>query len=115
MFDFDKDPRRMLTAFFALFIFCGIMICFTARSDVRGIFRGIGRNRAFIVIMLAIILVQICMLYFGGATFRCTPLSAKELFFTVMLSLTVLPVDGMRRLFSALIVPRKKKTKSSPL
>ena len=102
IFDYKNDPTRLLTAFFALFIFCGILICFTARSDGRRLLSGIGKNKPFIWIMTAIFAVQILMLYFGGSTFRCVPLTLKELLIVLAFSLTVLPVDGMRRLFALL-------------
>ena len=108
LYCFEKDPKRLLTAFFALFIFCGIMICFTARSEDRGLFTGLRANKAFIIIMLVIVLVQVLMLYFGGATFRCVPLAPRELFIVILLSLTVLPVDWFRRMFLILNQTRKQ-------
>ena len=82
------------------------MICFTARSDDRGLFSGIGANRAFIVIMLVILFVQLLMLYFGGSTFRCVPLTFSELTTVILLSATVLPVDWFRRIFVLLAAAR---------
>ncbi|MBE6673313.1 MAG: calcium-translocating P-type ATPase, PMCA-type [Ruminococcaceae bacterium] len=106
IYRFAEDPGRLLSAFFALFIFSGIMICFTARSDDRGLFSGIGANRAFIVIMLVILFVQLLMLYFGGSTFRCVPLTLSELTTVILLSATVLPVDWFRRIFVLLAAAR---------
>lgn len=99
MYCYKSDPTRLLTAFFALFIFCGIWICFTARSDGRGLFSRISQNKVFIVIMATIVCVQLLILNFGGATFRCVPLSVKELLTVVLLSSTILPVDFIRRFF----------------
>lgn len=99
---YDSDPTRLLCAFFALFIFCGIWICFTARSERGGLFFGIGKNKPFLWIMGTIFAVQMLMLYFGGSTFRCVALSPKELMITILFSLTILPVDFMRRLFGVL-------------
>lgn len=107
-YGFENDPRPMLTAFFALFIFCGILICFTARSDDGGLFSGIGSNRMFIVIMSVIATVQMLMLYFGGATFRCVPLSFGQLLPVILLSLTIFPVDWFRRVFTFLSRARNK-------
>jgi magnesium-transporting ATPase (P-type) len=97
LYRFYDDPRRLLTAFFALFIFCGILICFTARSDDRGLFSGLGANRTFITIMSLIVTVQILILYLGGDTFRCVPLSLHEMMPAVLLSFTILPVNWFRR------------------
>lgn len=87
-----------LTMFFALFIFCGLANCFCARSERMSLFSGIGRNRPFLFIMLFISCVQITMIYFGGALFRTTPLSAKDLAIAVLMSLSVIPFDFVRRL-----------------
>ncbi len=105
---FDDDPSGLLTAFFALFIFCGILICFTSRSDTGGIFSGLGRNKAFIFIMSLIFLVQMAMLYFGGTTFRCTPLTPSELGLAMLFAVSVLPVDLIRRFFVLLSAGKRK-------
>ena len=99
---YDSHPTRLLCAFFALFIFCGIWICFTARSERRGLFFGIGKNKLFLWIMCIIFVVQMAMLYFGGMTFRCVALTPKELVLAMLFALSVLPVDLMRRVFCLL-------------
>ncbi|MBQ4325245.1 MAG: calcium-translocating P-type ATPase, PMCA-type [Clostridia bacterium] len=88
-----------LTVFFALFIFCGIANSFCARSERMSIFAGLGRNRAFLLIMGLICGVQIAMIYLGGTLFRTTPLALGDLLWTVGMALTVIPVDFLRRLF----------------
>ncbi|MBE6638030.1 MAG: calcium-translocating P-type ATPase, PMCA-type [Ruminococcaceae bacterium] len=110
IYRYGEDPTRLLTAFFALFIFCGIVICFTARSDGRGIFSGLIQNKAFGIIMTAIFIVQLAMLYYGGSVFRCVPLSPKELGYSMLFALTVLPVNLFTGLFLKL---GKKQTKGS--
>ncbi len=102
IYRFDSQPTRLLCAFFALFIFCGIWICFTARSERGGLFFGIGKNKTFLWIMGIIFAVQMTMLYFGGATFRCVALTPKELAIAMLFSLSILPVDFMRRIFCVL-------------
>jgi hypothetical protein len=39
------------------------------------------------------------MIYFGGELFRCVPLLPKELSFVILLSMTVVPFEMLRRLF----------------
>ena len=87
-----------LTAFYALFIFSGIFNCFSARSERLWIFYNIGKNRAFIFIMLLISAVQVAMIYFGGSLFRCVPLTAHELLTALALSISVLVFDMIRRI-----------------
>ena len=88
-----RDPARLQCAFFALFIFADLANCFGARSVSIDPFRGLRENKSFIFIFLFIILVQLCLLYFGGQVFRTVPLSLQELLPVILLSLTVLPVN----------------------
>ncbi len=96
---FYSSIPRQLTAFYALFIFAGLANCFTARSERLYIFSEIGKNKLFIIIMVFILSIQLLIVYFGGAWFRSTPLSARELMCTVVLAMTVFVFDTVRRLF----------------
>ena len=93
---------KLYTAFYALFIFSGIFSCFSARSERLWLFSGIGKNRAFSLIMLLITAVQIAMIYFGGEMFRSVPLTLRELSLAFSLAATVIPFDLLRRLISRL-------------
>jgi magnesium-transporting ATPase (P-type) len=93
---------KHLSAFYALFIFSGIANSFTARSDRTFIFSGILKNRIFIMIMTLISTIQILIIYYGGTLFRSMPLTLKELFSVLSLSLTVLVFDSARRIFAKL-------------
>ena len=94
----SASPDKFYTAFYALFIFAGIFNCFTARCERLWILSNIGKNKPFILIMLLISIIQICMIYFGGAVFRCVPLLFPELSFVILLASTVIPFDMIRRL-----------------
>ncbi len=93
---------RHLTAFYALFIFSGIMNSFSARSDRVFLFSGIFKNKAFLLIMSFISIIQLLIIYYGGSLFRSTPLKAGEIVSIVLLSFTVLLFDSVRRIFSKL-------------
>lgn len=93
---------RHLTAFYALFIFAGLVNCFTARSDRLFIFSGILKNKLFLIIMTFISAIQILIVYFGGHWFRSTPLSINELLLVVSVALFVLLFDSIRRIFAKL-------------
>ena len=97
-----RGEAEHLTAFYALFIFSGIFSCFSARSERLWIFSGIGKNRAFSLIMLLITAVQIAMIYFGGEMFRSVPLTLRELSLAFSLAATVIPFDILRRIISRL-------------
>lgn len=91
--------EKFYTAFYALFIFSGIFNCFLARCPRLWLLSNLSKNKPFVLIMLLICIIQLCMIYFGGAIFRCTPLLPHELSFVVLLSSSVLPAEMMRRLF----------------
>ena len=86
-----------MTAFYALFIFSGIFNCFGARCERLNIFANISKNRPFIFILLLISVIQILMIYYGGAIFRTVPLLSKELLRVVVLAFSVLPFEMLRR------------------
>jgi magnesium-transporting ATPase (P-type) len=96
-FGYESNEMKMLTAFFGLFIFTGLAICFTARSERLNLLAGISKNKAFLCIMALIVAVQLLMLYYGGATFRCVGLSLGGLLLVNACSLTVIPADIFRR------------------
>lgn len=102
---FFHSEAAFLTGFYALFVFCGIFNCFTARSGRLRILHGIGKNKPFLVIMTLIALIQCLMIYYGGALFRCVALLAPELMRCIGLAATTLLFDMVRRLFGCLSRP----------
>ena len=98
-FNFNYDPDRFYTAFYALFVFTGIFNCFCARCERLVVTKNIGQNKGFIIIMILIALVQVIMIYFGGEVFRCVPLSLKELSIIISFSFSVVPFELLRRFF----------------
>lgn len=97
-FRYSPDNIYLLTAFFALFIFSSVFNCFNTRTDRLNLAAGLLKNRAFCIIMLLIVTVQIAFIYLGGSVLRTAPLSAQELIFTMLLSLLVFPADLIRKL-----------------
>ncbi|MCL2357133.1 MAG: cation-translocating P-type ATPase [Defluviitaleaceae bacterium] len=96
---FRGDERYLLTAFFALFIFAGVFNSLNARTNRINIFAHIGQNKAFIGIMLAVSVMQILLIYFGGAIFRTTGLNFGELSFVILLASGVIVFDIARKIF----------------
>ncbi len=88
----------LLTAHFALFIFTSVFNCFNSRTDRLRLLSGIVRNRAFICIMSAVLIVQLFFVYFGGEVLRTVPLTPAELGYTMLLSLSVFPAELIRKL-----------------
>ncbi|MBQ9805227.1 MAG: calcium-translocating P-type ATPase, PMCA-type [Clostridia bacterium] len=87
----------LLTAFFALFIFSSVFNCFNARTDRLNLLSGLAKNRIFLLIMLAILVIQIGFVYLGGSVLRTAPLLVKELVVTLLLSLSVFPFEIIRK------------------
>jgi calcium-translocating P-type ATPase len=90
------DDLCHLTAFFALFIFASVFNCFNARTDRLRPLAGLSRNRSFLLIMGAVLLLQILFVYLGGSVLRTMPLTPSELGVTALLSLSVLPAEKVR-------------------
>jgi len=86
-----------LTAFFAFFIFSSVLNCFCARTDRLNIFSNIGKNKVFLLIMAMISAIQIIFIYLGGSVLRTIPLTARELVYTLCISLLVIPADFVRK------------------
>lgn len=97
-----------LTQFFALFIFMGIGIAMCTRTPRINLFANISRNRAFLVIMPAVAMIQLVIIYFGGEVFRCVPLSSRELLLCALFAATVIPADMIRKGIMGLIREYRK-------
>lgn len=97
LFHHDLNPVYLLTGFFTLFILCGVCNSFNTRTYRLNLLAYLRRNPLFALIMGAVVLVQLALVYWGGALFRTLPLTAGELQFIALLALTVIPVDLMRK------------------
>ncbi|MDR1664506.1 MAG: calcium-translocating P-type ATPase, PMCA-type [Clostridiales bacterium] len=95
---FRGEERYMLTAFFALFIFAGVFNSLNARTYRLNLFSHIAGNKMFIGIMLAISLIQILLIYYGGQVFRTAGLKAGEWVIVALMALTVVFFDLARKL-----------------
>ena len=104
---YGGSDLHFLTAFYALFIFLGIFNCFSARCERMWILSNISKNRPFIIIMLLISVIQILMIFFGGTLFRTTPISFSEIGKVVLLAFTLIPFDGICRIFRRLTPNRE--------
>ena len=98
MYGSYMPTEKFYTAFYALFIFSGIFNCLLARCSRLWLMSNISKNKSFIFIMFLISIIQIFMIYFGGDIFRCAPLLPQELSFVILLAMTVIPFEMIRRL-----------------
>ena len=92
------EDKFLLTAFFALFIFLGIINAFLSRTHRLNLFSNILKNKVFILINLFIFITQIIIIYYGGSIFRTYGLTIKELLFVLSLSFTLVIVDFIRKI-----------------
>ena len=96
---YGNNINDLMSAFFGLFIFVGIFNCFNARTHRLNLFSHLCKNKVFIVVILLVIIVQVSLIYFGGSMFRTVPLSFSEFLTMILLSITVIPVDWIRKIF----------------
>ena len=87
----------LLSAFFGLFIFLGVMQSINSRTDRLNLFNGITKNPTFVLIMMLILAIQISFIYFGGAILRATPLLINELLFTLLVASLAIPFELLRK------------------
>ena len=95
----SSDDRYLMTAFFGLFIFMGIFNCFNARTHRLNLLSNLLKNKAFLIIILFILIVQVYLIYYGGDLFRAYGLNPFEFEIMLLLSLTVVPVDWLRKIY----------------
>ena len=91
-------PISKLTAFFGLLIFISIFNALSARTNRLNIIANIKKNKVFIAIIGFITNVQIFIIYKGGNLFRTHGLNMKEFIIMFILSISVLPVDFIRKI-----------------
>lgn len=94
-----EQDQYLLTAFFALFIFIGIFNCFNARTHRLNLLAHLRKNMVFVFIILFIIVVQLILIYYGGDLFRTAGLTLKEFVIMLMIAVTVIPVDWLRKIY----------------
>ena len=88
----------LMTAFFGLIIFISIFNSFSARTHRLNILGNITKNKVFIGIISFVIIMQVILIYKGGDLFRTSGLTIDEFIVMMMFSLTVIPVDFIRKL-----------------
>ncbi len=94
------DEKYLLSAFFCMFIFMGIFVCFTSRTSRLNLLSHIRENKSFIFIMLLISVMQMGFVYFGGDIFRAVPLKAHDLLCIIAISSSVVAFDFIRKIFA---------------
>ena len=92
------NPQAKITAFFSIFVLSGIFNSLNARTHRLYLFSNLLRNKMFIIVMSFVVMVQICLIYFGGNIFRTVPLSFYQLTIVIAIAISVIPIDILRKL-----------------
>ena len=106
------DEKYILSAFFCMFIFTGIFVCFTSRTSRLNLFAHLSENRSFILIMLLISVAQMTFIYFGGDIFRTVPLKIHDLVCVICISFSVVIFDFIRKTTIKCLKLKKSHRKS---
>lgn len=106
--DLFATEAQHLTGYFVLFIVSALFNGFNVRDDGLGIFRGLNENTGFLKVFFLIILVQAVIVNAAlvpfplftwiGNMFSCTPFGIQGWIAVVLLSVTMIPVDLVRKL-----------------
>ena len=104
---FDTEEQH-LTGYFVLFIVSALFNGFNVRDDGFGIFKGLDQNTGFIKVFLIIVLVQALIVNAAlipftvftwiGNMFSCEPFGIKGWITIIVLAVTMIPVDMVRKL-----------------
>ncbi len=97
-FRYAESPIYRLSAFFTLFVFCGIFNSFNARTTRVNLLSYLSKNIVFIAVMCLTVAVQIALTVFGGPLFRTAALTMKEWWIVIGLSFLVIPFDLARKM-----------------
>ena len=73
---------------------------FNIRTKHLNIFKGLFKDKSFLGIIGAIILVQILFVFVGGNVMRTTPLTFTEWLVPIMCAITVLVVGIIAKIFT---------------
>lgn len=99
---------KHLTGYFVLFIVSALFNGFNVRDDEFGIFKGLNENTGFLKVFFTIILVQAVIVNAAlipftvftwiGNMFSCVPFGIQGWIAVVLLAVTMIPVDLVRKL-----------------
>jgi magnesium-transporting ATPase (P-type) len=93
----DEANKYLLTAYFAFFIFTAVFNAFNARTERLNLFDHIAQNKGFLRVTALIAVVQAALVYLGGVIFDCYGLEPAEWGFVLILAVTIIPVDMIRK------------------
>ena len=91
------NTEEHMTAYFSMFVLCAVFNGFNVRSTNANIFEHINENMSFLKVMGIIIVVQVVLTIVGGEMFSCTPISINHWMVIILMAVTIIPVDMIRK------------------
>lgn len=101
------DVSKHLTGYFVLFILAALCNGFNVRDERFGIFKGLNENLGFLKVLFAIAIIQAVLVNCAliplapfqwiGEMFSCTPFGIAGWGVVIVLALTMIPVDMIRK------------------
>ncbi|KAJ1307270.1 hypothetical protein OPQ81_001382 [Rhizoctonia solani] len=95
----DKEHAELSTMVFNTFVFCQIFNSINCRSltSDKNIFRGLTKNWYFIGITLIEVVIQILIVFFGGAAFQVTSMNGRDWGMSIALGFVSIPLGFLIR------------------
>ncbi len=119
---FETDEQH-LTGYFVLFIWAALFNGFNVRDDGFGIFKGLNENKDFIRVFLAIVAIQAVIVNaaliplgafeFIGKMFSCVPFGVTGWIAAILLAVTMIPVDLVRKAITNAVTGEKTEAKKA--
>lgn len=86
-------PELAITARFALLCFMAVFNGFTIRTESMNLFNGLGKNKAFSVIAVGIMIMTLLLCNIAGSLVQTTPLDLKHWIVVIIVAFMIIPVD----------------------
>ncbi len=93
----NVDVTYLKSALFATFMMAITFNGFNARTNQINIFKNLGRNKNFILVMLGIFILQFVFVTFGGKVLSVESLSWQSWLICLGLAFLVIPIDMIRK------------------
>ena len=85
------------SAVFATFMMAITFNGFNARTEHLNVFEHLGRNKNFLLVMGALLIVQFVFISIGGDVLSVTPLNAKTWIICLITAFLIIPIDMIRK------------------
>ncbi|MGM9992000.1 MAG: calcium-translocating P-type ATPase, PMCA-type [Candidatus Bruticola sp.] len=93
----NPDTTYLKSALFATFMMAITFNGFNARTEHINVFKGLGLNINFMLVMAAILAIQFLFVTFGGRVLSVEPLTAQTWGVCILLAFLVIPIDTVRK------------------